>query len=225
MTSVTAYTAFLDLANKLGSNDDVNIDIGRFVLLFNKHAKIWLDINVRKSKATQSIDVVQQLVKKDVLLTVASITDKAVNFKLPTDWFEHSNGYTLCTSGTCKDKVIYMDQVKNESKRLILFDENWRPDFDFEWLPIAIGQDQLQAFYKDFIIQEAYIDYYRYPTNIDIQGYKNPDGTLSTNVDPDLDDIYVNEIIDLVVADVSKIYQNNDKAQLDLNRIQQEQLK
>lgn len=223
MTSTTAYTAFLDLANKLNSNDDVNIDIGRFVLLYNKHAKVWLEIKVRKAKASQSIDEIQQLVRKDVPLVVASVTNKAVNFKLPTDWFDHINGYTICTSDSCKDRVIYMDQVKNESKRLVLFDENWRPDFDFEWLPIAVGQDQLQAFFKDFTIQEAFIDYYRYPKDIDIQGYKRPDGALSTNIDPDLDDIYVNEIIDLVVADVSRIYQNNDKAQLDLNRIQQEQ--
>ena len=38
-----------------------------------------------------------------------------------------------------------------------------------------------------------------------------------------VDDIYVNHILDLVVADVSRIYQNNEKVQLDLNRIQQEQ--
>lgn len=224
MTSSDAYVAFLDLANKLGSNDNINIDIGRFVLLYNKNAKIWLSKTVRHARSTQKIDEIQQLVKEDVQLTPLLTAADHIDFKLPTDWFEHIGGYAVCTKGTCVGKIINADQAKNEEKRLVLFDENWRPDFDFEWLPISIGQDRIQVFYNDFKIDSFHVDYYRYPKDIDILGYVKPDGTTpSTNVDPDLEDIYVNEIIDLTVADVSRIYQNTEKMPLDLNRIQQEQ--
>jgi len=223
VTSQEAYIAFLNLVNKLNSNDDVNIDTGRFVILYNKHAKIWLTANVRKDRATQKIDELQGLIKENFLLTPVSSTFDHIDYKLPDDWYEHVGGYALCTRGTCTDKVINADQVKNEEKRLILFDENWRPDFDFEWLPITVGEDRLQAFFRDFTIQEFYIDYYRYPRDIDIAGYTKIDGTPSMDINPDLADAFVNEIIDLAVADVSRIYQNNEKAQLDINRIQQEQ--
>lgn len=221
MTSLEAYVVFVNLANKLNSNDDVNIDRGRFVLLYNKHAKIWLSARVRRDRATQKIDELQQLIKEHVKLTPIGAYADHVDFQLPADWFDNISGYAVCSRGPCKGKVINADQVKNEEKRLILFDENWRPDFDFEWLPITVGEDRIQVYFKDFTVDEFYIDYYRYPRNIDIEGYTHIDGTSSVNIDPDVDDIYVNEIIDLVVADVSRIYQNNEKVQLDLNRIQQ----
>lgn len=220
MTSKTAYTSFLQLANKLNSGDNVNIDPGRFVLLFNKHSRVWLELKVRKTKSTQKIDELQQLVKEDVALVKLADDGRHIDFKLPGDWFEHIGGYAICTKGSCEGRLLNMDQVKNDFKRLVLFDENWRPDFDFEWFPITLGSDKLQAFYRDFTITEAFIDYFRYPVDIDIAGYIKPDGAPSTTVDPELDDIYVNEIIDLVVADVSRIYQNNEKVQLDINRIQ-----
>ena len=224
MTSQEAYVSFLNLANKLDSNDNVQIDIGRFVLLYNKNARVWLDQRVRKTKSTQKIDEIQQLVKKNIPLTIASISNNYVSFQLPVDWFDHIGGYAICTRGSCTGKAINADQVKNDNERLILFDDNMRPDFDFEWLPITIGQDNLQVYFTDFTVQEFFLDYFKYPKDIDIEGYVHTDNvTTSINVDPELDDIYVNEIIDLVVADVSRIYQNNEKTQLDLNRIQQEQ--
>ena len=223
MTSQEAYVSFLNLANKLNSNDDVNIDIGRFVLLYNKHAKVWLTSKVRKDKATQKVDELQGLIKENILLVPVLTTWDHIDFQLPTEWYDFIGGYALCTQGTCKNKVINADQAKNEEKRLILFDANWRPDFDFEWLPVTIGEDRLQVFYKDFTVQEFYLDYYRYPVDIDIAGYTKVNGNASININPDLADAFVNEIIDLVVADVSRIYQNNEKAQLDINRVQQEQ--
>ena len=223
MTSLEAYVSFLNLANKLASNDDINIDKGQFVLLYNKNAKVWLSSRVERDKATKKIDELQQLINEDVKLTTSAVHSDHVDFKLPADWYDNISAYALCSQGSCKNKIINGDQVTNEEKRLILFDENWRPDFDFEWLPITVGQDKLQVFFNGFSVDEFYIDYYRYPKDIDIQGYTNVDGTSSVNIDPDIDDIYVNEIIDLVVADVSRIYQNNEKVQLDLNRIQQEQ--
>ena len=66
MTSLEAYVAFLNLANKLNSNDDINIDKGRFVLLYNKHAKVWLSSRVRRDRATEKIDELQQLIIEEV---------------------------------------------------------------------------------------------------------------------------------------------------------------
>jgi len=221
VTSADAYTSFLQSANKLNSNDDVNVDTGRFVLLYNKWARVWLEQRVRRTKSSQKIDEIQQLVKKKIPLTIASVTSDYINFQLPKDWFDHIGGYAVCTRGTCTGRKINSDQVKNDNERLVLFDDNWRPDFDFEWLPITIGADAVQVYFKDFTVQEFFLDYYKYPRDIDIAGYIRPDLNPSITIDPELDDIYVNEIIDLVVADVSRIYQNNDKTQLDLNRIQQ----
>lgn len=224
MTSGDAYTFFLQLANKLNSNDDVNIDIGRFCYLYNKNALIWLEQRVRKTKSSQKIDEIQQLFVKEAPLTLVNTDNTHANFALPDNWFDFSGGFAVCARGTCNNIQVNAAQIKNDNERLVLFDENWRPDLDFEWLPITIGEDQVQVYFKDFTIQSFFMDYYRFPRPIDIQGYTKPDGvTASINVDPDIDDIYVNEIIDLAVADVSRIYENQEKAQLDVNRIQQEQ--
>jgi hypothetical protein len=223
VTSQEAYISFLNLANKLNSNDNINIDIGRFVLLYNKNAKIWLELRVGKTKASQKIDALQQLIVEHFPLVQIITTHDHTDFLLPDNWFDHIGGYALCTRDGCSNRVINASQVKNDEKRLVLFDENWRPDFDFEWLPITIGEDRIQVFFNNFTVNQFFIDYFRYPIDIDIAGYIKPDNiTPSTNINPDLADIYVNEIIDLVVADVSRIYQNNEKVQLDLNRIQQE---
>lgn len=218
MTSQDAYTTFLLLANKLNSNDNVQIDIGRFVLLYNKQALVWLAQSVRKTKYTQEIDEIQRLVVKDKSLAQVGDTDESVKFIFPADCYDFIAGYALTNRDNCK-RVINASQVKNENERLILFDSNWRPDFDFEWLPVTIGDNTIEVFFRDFKVEGFIANYYRFPTAIDIEGYDKPDGTPSITVDPDIDDIYVNEIIDLVVADVSRIYQNNEKLQPDLNRI------
>lgn len=115
MTSVTAYTSFLNLANKLNSNDDVNIDAGRFVLLYNKHSRVWLEQKVRKTKATQKIDEIQQLVVENIPLVALADTGNSVDFKLPDDWFDHIGGYALCTRGSCEHRLLNMNQVDRKS--------------------------------------------------------------------------------------------------------------
>lgn len=223
MTSQDAYITFLNLANKLNSDDSINIDIGRFILLYNKNAKVWLSQKIKTDKSSDDIDNLQNLLEKNVEVPISSTSDYYKSFKLPDNWYQHVSAYALCDRDSCKNRVVNTNQVKNEEERLILFDENWRPDFDFEWLPITFGSGTILAYYRDFTINRLYIDYYRYPVDIDIAGYIKPDNvTPSTNINPDLDDIYVNQIIDLVVADVSRIYQNNEKVQLDINRINQE---
>ena len=219
MTSQEAYVSFLLLANKLNSNDNVNIGIGQFVILYNKNALVWLEQSVRKTKATQKIDEVQYLVKKDSPLVLSGVFNDHAKFKLPDDWFDHIGGYALVHTSTCTNVLINADQVKNDNERLVLFDENWRPDFEFEWLPITVGDDHIQVYFKDFVVDQFFLDYFKYPNDIDIAGYIKPNGSPSITVDPTLDDIYVNEILDLVVADVSRIYQNPEKLQSDLNRI------
>lgn len=223
MTSADAYTYFLLLANKLLSNDNVNIDIGRFCYLYNKNALIWLEQRVRKTKATQKIDEIQQLFVKEASLVFVNTKDTYANFALPDNWFDWSGGFAVCSTPTCKGIQINADQVKNDNERLILFDENWRPDLDFEWLPVTIGEDNVQVYFNGFTVDKFFMDYYRFPRAIEIAGFDRPDGTASITIDPDIDDIYINEIIDLAVADVSRIYENTEKMQLDINRIQQEQ--
>lgn len=219
MTAVDTYNAFLLLNNKLNSSDNVNIGIGQFVILYNKWAQVWLQQAVRKTKATQKIDEVQFLVRKNVPLAQAGSTTNYVKFKLPDDWYDHIGGYAIVHTATCKDVPLNANQVKNDNERLVLFDDNWRPDFDFEWFPITIGDDHIYAYFRNFFVDKLFIDYYRYPKDIDIEGYIKPDGSPSITVDPDLDDIYINEIIDLAVADVSRIYQNPEKLPADINRI------
>lgn len=224
MTSIDAYTFFLQLANKLNSNDNVNIDIGRFCYLYNKNALIWLEQRVRKSKATQKIDEIQQLFVKEKPLTLINTVNTHANFAIPDDWFDFSGGFAVCSRETCSGVQINAAQIKNDNERLTLFDSNTRPDWDTEWLPITIGDDQIQVYFSDFKVDEFFLDYYRFPRSIDIAGYIKPDGiTASTTINPDIDDIYINEILDLAVADVSRIYENQEKLQADLNRIQQEQ--
>lgn len=223
MTSQEAYITFLTLANKLASNEAINIGKGQFVLLYNKHSRVWLEQRVRKTKATQKIDEIQQLVKKSVPLSISNTTSTYVEFSLPTDWFDNISGYAVCSRGSCKNRIINSYQIKNDNKQLVQFDENWRADFDFEWLPITIGQDLVQVYFTDFNIDGFYMDYFKYPADIQMIGYIDPNGKLSTtNIDPELDDIYVNEILDLVVADVSRIYQNTEKFPLDADRIAKE---
>ena len=60
-----------------------------------------------------------------------------------------------------------------------------------------------------------HLSYYRYPREVDMEGYVREDGSYSTNIDPEWDDKITERIIEFCVADFDINNDNLQRYQLD----------
>lgn len=74
----------------------------------------------------------------------------------------------------------------------------------------------------DFTIEEAYLDYYRLPSKIDIEGYIHPDHSESIELNPIESDKIINEIISFCVLETIRTYEKSDEFALARDRVNNE---
>lgn len=211
-TSVEAYKKFELKVNKLSTNDNVDISPGEFVLIFNEEQQKWFEDNF-KNRGTRYVDVVQKLISHDASLEIKESHNNHTDFILPPNYFDYISSYSLADQGTCKGRVIYNEEIRIVNKNILYKDEYNSPSFDYQEGFITLAGDTLQVYKKDFEVVSTFLTYYRYPVNIDIEGYIKIDGTDSVNINPELGDHYVDEIIDLCVRQVSADYSDPERWQ------------
>lgn len=220
MTSIEAYKKFELKVNKLSTNDNVDISPGEFVLIFNEQQSKWFEYNFR-GRGTRYVDVVQKLIANNIPLKLVSSETTYSNFELPLNYFDYINSYSLADNGVCKDRVIYNEEIKIVNKNILYKDEYNAPSFEYQEGFITLANNQLQVYKKDYEVTNTFLTYYRYPIDIDIQGYIKIDGTNSIDSDPELSDHYIDEIIDWCVREVSADYSDAEGYQFANARVNQ----
>lgn len=218
MTSIEAYKKFELKVNKLSTNDNVDISPGEFVLIFNEQQPKWFEFNFR-DRGTRYVDVVQKLISHDVTLLPVKSELNHTDFDLPLNYFDYLSSYSLADNGTCKDRVIYNEEIRVANKNILYKDEYNTPSFDYQEGFVTLAGNQLQVYKKDFEITETILTYYRYPISIDIQGYIKIDGTNSKTINPELSDHYVDEVIDWCVREVTADYSDQEGYQFADKRV------
>lgn len=223
MNSLEAYKSYLIKVNKNDSNRNIKIPKGQFVLLYNQQAPIWLKNRLLQDIKSDRISDLAELLELDKELVKENVFDKSVDFKLPDDFFDYSSSYSIATNDECdQDTVIYHWGLKNKNKNNIFINENTKPSFDYQETYFMQNKDLIKIYTDNFNIKTAFLDYYKYPPEIDIEGYTNTDSTHSTNKDPILSKYLVNEIINYCVLETIRIYQSPEEFQLSKERIEKE---
>lgn len=217
MTSLEAYYKFLIKINKGNTQSNITCDIPQFVLLYNENQRKYVGQRVPANNS-DDVNNIQNIIKTINPVKIAT-KDEYVAFELPKDWFATTDGYIFATKGNCKKQKINIRQIKSDNRRLLYFDENNAPSFEFEWTFFVVESDQLKVFKKDFQIDNLTVSYYREPKEIDVEGYIKLDGSNSVNIDPEFNDLTVEEILNEASLDFMRNWENQIGFQLNKDRV------
>lgn len=139
----------------------------------------------------------------------------ATNALSPSFMF-YIDSYMIADKGECTDRVVYTnaDLVKHADITILLNNSNYKPSFEYQETIVDISSDELH-YYTDgsFTPKKVYVTYIRYPKKMDAEGYVHFDGTESTNVDCELEEYLEDELLDLVMLDLSLFTENQEATQ------------
>jgi hypothetical protein len=223
MTSILeAYENFLMKVNKNDSNSNVYVPKGKFVILFNEHAKKWLKQKLKRKLGTNELDELSSLLVDDLKMTRIGVHTNHYDFELPDDFFDISSCFVTATKGKCS-RTLDVWPIKDKDIRVLLRDSNNNPSFEYEETLCVPASNKLKVYINDFDIIDAYLSYYKEPKEIDIEGYINLNNEPSTTINPDLPPFAVNEIINRCALDITGITENRDGFEIAKDRILSEE--
>jgi hypothetical protein len=133
------------------------------------------------------------------------------------------DSYFLADKGRCKDRIIWINQdlAKHGDLSILLKNDHYKPSFEFQESFNIISSDEMSVFTDGtFTPTKVYIMYLRYPAYIDKTGYVKFDGTLSTDVDCELETYLEDELLDLTVQSLAMYTENASAVQSAQFRIQ-----
>jgi len=213
------YYQFQLLLNKNNEKQNINIDRGNFVILYNREAVRCLNAYVDKNNSTDDIFNVFEFVVSDKELQKNRTTDNYIEYEVPDDMFNLIAGksYSVVTQGKCKG-IVRNNFKKIGNSNINLEDSFTKPSFDWERGIGELDGTSIKIYKEDFNIEKSYISYYKTPDYIDIEGYKRIDGNDSTNIDPAYSDWFCGVVLDAVVKEVQREYQDQLGFQLSQDR-------
>jgi hypothetical protein len=211
MNPEIAYQKFLLKINKGNTEFNIQCDKARFALIINEVKNIWENDKL-KNKDSILIDDIQSLV---VTTSKINGTDKGdfIEFPIDSNFFECISVTCEAVKNKCK-KVIFSRPSKGQNKNLLEFDENQKPDFDWEWTFHQIASNSIKVYKTDFTIPKITVTYYLNLPTFDIEGYINIDNTNSTNQPLPIDDRFMDEIINYAVEEFFRSSENSIGYQL-----------
>lgn len=218
MTPEEAYLKFLQKVNKNYTNDNISVDKGRFVQVYNESQNKFIEWILDK-KNEDDIREIQILVVLDKKLSEEGKFVELQSFKFPSNYFSFSNVKAFATKGKCANKRIYLHEIKNENDEEVLRDKFNKPSFEFRDAPFTIGDDSVNIFNGDFKIIKVLLKYYRQPIQLDIAGYTNINNKPSVSVSPEFRDEIIDRIISIAAKEFNINVDNLDRVMIDKDRI------
>jgi hypothetical protein len=219
MTSIETFKRLLLKVNKNDTNADIDISKGEFVLLFNEQAKRWLKTKLNEKENVIDVQDLAEIQVKFFPLTKLDENLEYAIFQLPDNFFNYASSYSVCSSGTCTGIRVFNFPYKPLNENMLLEDYNSSPSLDYEETLVDLSQGKIFVFKDDFTVDQCFLNYYRSVIDIDIEGYIRLDGSQSTNINPDVQDQYVDEIIDRCALEIIRRYQSPDGFEMARERI------
>jgi hypothetical protein len=218
MTSLDLYQKILIKINKNDINKNIKLPKSKFVLIFNEFQRKYADGVKENENNSKNIFSIKELLVLDAELEkVNSFNNKDV-FKLPDDFSEYDTSYSYATKGLCKS-ILYNNSINPSNLTVFLQDNNNKPSFEYQETIVVQDSDNLSVYTDGFTIDKVYLNYYKEPREIDIEGYIRIDGTDSTNIDPELSDSDLDKILDLCAVEITRNYEDVNTFQLAQTRI------
>ena len=215
MTSQELYYEFHLILNKNASYENINISKGNFVILYNRELLNWLNNFILKNNSTQNIHKIQGLLSVNTRLQELSRGVKYNTYKLPEDYFDFVDCHSEFEKEGCKLLVTnYLEKPKDIRANL----DSYSPSFKFEEGLCNISDQKVIVFLEDFKINSTYLSYYQKPDKIDLEGWIHYDGTPSVNIDSNLDEKHQSEVLNRVVTEVMRQFENGNGYKLSVDR-------
>ncbi len=204
MDAINVYIRLLQKANENFTNDNIAIDKSRAYLLIKEAQNKFIEWNLQK-RNEDSLRDLQQILVDDKKLVLKNSHLTHTNYSIPKNYFDFSNLTVYATKGKCEDKPMLPLEIKDENKHLLEFDHNNKPSFEYRETFYNLASDAIKIYKSDFDITRAYLSYYRFPKEIDFEGYVKADGSPSVNSDPEWNDKIMDRIISLAAKDFNAI--------------------
>lgn len=219
MKIVDCYLSALQKAEENATNGGIKLDKARFIQLFNAE-QVRLVRYLTQKKNNDIIRYIQNLLVYNKELVKDGFADsKSSLFILPDDFFVFTNVDGVFSFKDCIASDFELWEAKNENVHELLADEFNNPSFIYRETFYTIGQEGVRVYKDGFEVDKLCLTYYRYPAEVDIEGYIKSDNTASTNVDPELDDKLVNIVLNMVQKQFSLNESEYNRYQLDLNNV------
>jgi hypothetical protein len=219
MTSTEAYKRLLLKVNKKDTNSDIDISKGEFVLLYNEQKDRWLGEKILEKQNRDDIFDLEAMQVKYKMLDRVDNRDTYTTFELPDNYFAYISSYSECSSGECGGVIVRHYPFKPKNENTLLENANFEPSVEFEETIVDLSDNKLFVYRKDFTVDKTFLNYYREVGKIDIVGYRKLDGSMSTDVDPDILDVYVDEILNRCAIEIIRRYENPSGFPLAKDRI------
>lgn len=218
MTSEQAYLSFLQLVNRNFTNDNIDVDKSRFVMLYNRVQSRYVEWVLEKRNDDELRDIQDLLVLDKSLIKLSKVLNHQ-DFEIPKDYFNLSTIQVYASKSKCKDVKIGAHEVKNDNVEEYIIDSFNEPSFEYRETFYTLNSNRVSVYFKDFEISKVFLSYYRYPKDIDILGYIDINGANSTNSNPELPDRVVNKVLLAMSKEYSAINEEYNKYQVDKDRL------
>lgn len=213
-----AYLKFIQKVNKNFTNDNIVVDKGRFILIFNEVQNKFVEWILEKRNEDDIRDI-QELLVLDKKLKLKNKFLNHQDFELPSNYFSFSNVQIFGSTKKCSNSKLYGFEAKTENIEELLNDENNKPSFKYRETFYTIGNGNINVYVDEFNISKIFLTYYRYPKQVDIQGYIKTDNTQSTSIDPELDDKIIDRILSATAKEFNLNNENLQKLPFDKDRL------
>ena len=218
MTIQDTYIRFLDLANRNATNNRVNVDKPRFIMMYNDIQRRYVEWVLEKRNEDE-IRYIQLLLVNDKQLTVKDNRQTYTSYSLPVDYFDFSNVSIQASSSCCPKVRMTAFEVKSENREELLTDEFNKPSIDYAETFYYFSDNSILIYKDNFDISNVKLTYYRYPRLVDIGGYINLNNAPSTDIHPEFDDKVVNRIIIGMAKEFSAINSDSGQYNADKDRL------
>lgn len=197
-----SYQKYLLKVEKNGRNDNISTDRGRYVLIFNealnKFAEFYID-----NKGSDDIRYIQKLLISDLIISNPTQSENHYDFPIPKDYLDLANVYAKATKEKCSDKVIYLDEIREENKSEWLQDENYKPSFLWRASFYNVAKDNINVYFDDFKVDDIVLSYYKKPNKISLINPSDPESKFDETKVIEFEDHITDRIISLCAGEFS----------------------
>jgi hypothetical protein len=211
LTAEETYKNILLKVNKNDTNADVDISKAEFVILYKEQKDRWLREKIAVYQSSDGVEEIEELQVKHKELKKVLTQDGFVVFELPENYFAYISSYSYCSDKDCSGVIVRHYNFKPKNENMLLENTNTQPSLEFEETVVDLSEDKLFVYKKDFSVDKTLLNFYRSVGEIDLEGYIKLDGTPSTNINPDISDINVDEILNRCAKEIIRRYENPDK--------------
>lgn len=220
MTSVELYYDMLLLLNKNANQQKIDVSKENFVWLYNREGRKWYSSYLDRVSTNMDSVNINSLLIVDKQLALIDKKQEYVSYTMPEDFFDFVGSHSDAQKGKCNSRISNFLKKPKQIQSYI-DDAFSSPSFEYEESICNMSEEKLIVYRTDYEINNTYLSYYKKLPQIDIEGYQKISGDWSSNVDDNLDPFLQNKIIDLVVLEVMRQFENGNGYKLSTERLRE----